>query len=107
MIVLGELEKCRRYIESHPKEKNRNKRSFHVGPCITISRETGTCARCVSEELVKFFRHKVGDAKPGWNIFDKNLIEKVLEDYNFPETLKNLLEEDKVSFFSSMLNEMI
>lgn len=107
MLTLGELEKCKLYIESHSKKQEKNKRKLPVGPCITISRETGTGAKLVSEELIKFFRAKTNVDKPDWTIFDKNLIEKVLTDHNLPETLKALMIEDKVSFFASMLNEML
>jgi hypothetical protein len=106
MLTLGEFEKCRLYIESHSKEKEKNKR-LSAGPCITISRETGTSAKLVSEELIKFFIEKTKSDKSAWTIFDKNLIEKVLIDHNLPETLKNLMIEDKVSYFASMLNEML
>lgn len=109
MLVLGELEKCKRYIESHSAavyESGRISGRTKRGPCITISRETGTGAKRVSEALVKFFRRYHIEDAPDWTIFDRNLIEKVLEDHHLPSRLSSLMEEDKVSFFSAMLNEM-
>lgn len=106
MRIPGELEKCRLYIESHAVENGKRKKRLPVGPCVTISRETGTNAEIVSEELVKFFKEKTKRKVPEWTIFDKNLIEKVLEDHRLPGTLKDLMEEDRVSFFSSIFNEM-
>ena len=83
------------------------KKRFSSGPCITVSRETGTSAKLVCEELIKFFNEKnVTPDSPDWTIFDKNLIEKVLDDHKLPNTLKELMAEEKISFFSSMLNEM-
>lgn len=105
MLALGELEKSRRYIEARYKEKNNI--DYPVGPCITISRETGTCAKCISEELVKFLNRKSYVKEPEWTIFDKNLIDKVIEDHNLPGVLKSLMVEEKVSFFASMINEML
>lgn len=105
--IPGELEKCRIYIETHAAEEGKRKRKLPPGPCITISRETGTNAKPVSEELVKYFAENTGQSTPEWTIFDKNLIEKVLEDHNLPATLKELMEESKVSFFSAVLNEML
>jgi hypothetical protein len=107
MRIPGELEKCRLYIESHSKENGIGKKRLHSGPCITISRETGTSAKLVSEELVKFFNENIIENSPDWTIFDKNLIEKVLEDHHLPGTLRDLMEENKISYFSSMLNEML
>ena len=106
MLTIGELEKCRRYIESHSKEGGITSRKFPAGPCITISRETGTCARCISEELIKFFQKKSDENEPGWTLFDKNLIGKVLADHNLPGVLEKLMEEERISFFASMLNEI-
>ncbi|RPI74343.1 MAG: cytidylate kinase-like family protein [Ignavibacteriales bacterium] len=106
MLTLGELEKCRRYIESHSGEKMNYSRQFPAGPCITISRETGTCAKCISEELIKFFTDRSYEDKPGWTLLDKNIIAKVLEEYNLPGVLEKLMEEEKISFFGSFLNEM-
>jgi hypothetical protein len=105
MLTLGELEKCRRYIETHSLEQTIG-RGYPAGPCITISRETGTCAKRISEELIKFFKDKSNEDKPKWMLFDKNLIQKVLEDHNLPGVLEKIMEEDKISFFASMLNEM-
>jgi cytidylate kinase len=109
MLVLGELEKCKRYIESHSAaiyERGRTLVRLRRGPCITISRETGTGARRVSEALVKYLQKYHIEDSPGWTIFDKNLIQKVLEDHQLPARLSSLMEEDKISFFSSILNEM-
>ncbi|OGU33324.1 MAG: hypothetical protein A2057_14350 [Ignavibacteria bacterium GWA2_35_9] len=106
MRIPGELEKCRLYIESHAVKNGIGKKRLPPGPCITFSRETGTSAKLVCEELIKFFNENIKQDSPEWTIFDRNLIEKVLEDHYLPTTLKNLMEEDKVSFFSSMLNEM-
>jgi len=107
MRIPGELEKCRLYIESHSKENGIGKKRLRGGPCITISRETGTSAKLVSEELVKLFNENIIEKSSGWTIFDRNLIEKVLEDHHLPSALKDLMEENKISFFSSMLNEML
>jgi len=87
MRIPGELEKCRLYIESHAVE-NGKRRRLPPGPCITISRETGTNAEIVSEELIKFFRGKTKKSSPEWAIFDKNLITKVLADHHLPCFLK-------------------
>ena len=107
MRILGELEKCRLYIESHAVNNGMKKKGFPTGPCITVSRETGTSAKLVCEELIKFFNEKnVAQDSPEWTIFDKNLIEKVLDDHKLPDALKELMAEEKISFFSSMLNEM-
>src|SRR3970282_1092419 len=100
MLISGALEKARLYIETHSKEKESDKRGkFEKGPCITISRETGAGADGISQKLVEIFQNYKKETLPDWTIFDKNLIEKVLEDHHLPKTLTEVFDEKKYSSF--------
>ena len=51
---------------------------------VTISRQTGSGAHVVGEELAKHLQaHSPKDAPP-WTLFDRNLVEKVLEEHHLP-----------------------
>lgn len=67
-------------------------------PVVTISRETGagaiTIAHLVAERLNRV-AHK--DECP-WTVFDRNLIEKVLEDHDLPGAIKRFVQEDATVF---------
>ena len=106
-VVKGAFEKAKLYIESHSKEPIWTQQKKKQGPCITISRETGAGAGCVGDELVKFFQSfcEVGDIP--WTAFDKNLIEKVMEDHHLPQKLKQYFIEDKLSEFKATINELL
>ncbi len=108
MIVKGAFEKARVYIESHSDlSKDSEHYKIKPGPCITISRETGAGADVVSELLVEFFKsYKTLNPQP-WTIFDKNLIEKVLEDHHLPHKLSQYMVEDKISDIKSDLNDLL
>jgi len=108
MIVKGTFEKARIYIESHS-DLSRDSEHYKIkpGPCITISRETGAGADVVSELLLEFFKpFKTTNPQP-WTIFDKNLIEKVLEDHHLPHKLSQYMVEDKISDIKSDLNDLL
>jgi len=110
MLNRGPLERAREYVKSHPKLAETpvvKSQKIFSGPCITISRETGAKADAVSENLVEFF-NKYNNRNPvPWTIFDRNLIEKVIQDHNLPQSLSKLMEEEKYSAVKSLMIELL
>jgi cytidylate kinase len=106
MLVKGSFQKAKLYIESHSKDSDQLYRPSKKGPCITISRETGAGADKVSEALVEFFQLFNDEHSIPWTAFDRNLIEKVLEDHHLPQKLCQYFVEDKLSELKSMVNEI-
>lgn len=108
MLISGALEKARVYIETHSKEKEPDKKGkFEIGPCITISRETGAGADIISQKLIEILQKNKKENLPDWTIFDKNLIEKVLEDHHLPKTLSEVFDEKKYSAIISFASELL
>jgi hypothetical protein len=103
MHIKGGFEKAKVYIESH---SLLGQDKVPQGPCITISRETGAGSDMVSEHLIEFFKEKIKNKNVNWSIFDRNLIEKVMEDHNLPGTLNDYFSEEKKSKFTSMIDEL-
>lgn len=101
----GAFEKCRQYIELHAKESGDAKRT--PGPCITISRETGSAAEMLNEKLIEFFRQYKNPMNGDWAVFDKNLLQKVIDDHNLPGQISEYMKEDKYSNISSVVQEML
>lgn len=85
-------------LKKHP-ETQQNRTIFRqIRPFVTISRETGAGGTSVGEELVEYLNsndYSKGDVK--WTLFDKNLIEKVIEDHKLPEVFKHYLSEQTIS----------
>lgn len=108
MLISGSLEKARLYIETHSTEKDLDKRGkFIKGPCITISRETGSGGDDIAQKLVEVLQKYKKENLPNWTIFDKNLIEKVIEDHNLPKTLSDVFDEKKYSSILSFASEVL
>lgn len=108
MLISGALEKAKLYIETHSKEKDlRERGKFEKGPCITISRETGAGADVVSQKLIEIFQKYKKPSLPNWTIFEKNLIQKVLEDHQLPKTLSEVFDEKKYSSILSFASEIL
>lgn len=69
----------------------------NIRRAVTISRQAACGAVVVAEKLARYLQqHSPGDACP-WTVFDRNLIDKVLEDHNLPTRLAKFLPEDRVS----------
>ncbi|MCX6150521.1 MAG: cytidylate kinase-like family protein [Ignavibacteriales bacterium] len=104
MKVKSESEKAREYLESHTAGSHLIKM---VGPCITVSRQSGAGSGIVDEKLKDILRQHQSEEYGDWEIFDKNLIEKVLEDHNLPERLGKLFHQEKHSSAKSMVSELL
>jgi hypothetical protein len=100
MPVVGSFEKAKHYIESH--EKGFDSRTKKGAPCITISRETGTGADRVGEVLINFF----AQFNAPFTLFDKNLIDRVLEDNALPQKLSSYMPEAKFPAIKTAMNEL-
>lgn len=109
MLVSGAYEKAKLYIEAHSKEKEaleKKETKLEPGPCITISRQTGAAAGEISDLLIDILKARSKNQNLAWAVFDKNLIEKVIENHNLPDKLSNYLTEEKRSFLNSIMNEL-
>lgn len=73
---------------------------------VTISREAGSGAHVVAEELVALLHVHAPKGDPPWTIFDRNLVEKVLEDHDLPSQLARFMPEDRVSELKEAVEEL-
>jgi len=102
------LEYCPSFISSQaqsaeglevPVQKN-------VRRAVTISRQAGCGALVVAEKLARYLEeHAAGNACP-WTVFDRNLIDKVLEDHGLPACLAKFLPEDRVSQLADLMADV-
>lgn len=73
---------------------------------VAISRQTGSGAHIVAQKLAAYFHaHDLKGSCP-WAVFDRNLVEKVLEDHNLPQRLARFMPEDRASEISDILDEL-
>ena len=66
-------------------------------PVVTISRESGAGAVTIARMLAKKLDQRSTDPDdPPWTVFNRKLVEKVLEDHELPGTLKRFMPEDAI-----------
>lgn len=104
MLAVGAYEKCKQYISLQSSKEEIKKEIF---PCITISRQTGSGSYEISERLINLLQQKTKDRKNPWTYFNKELINKVIEDFNLPKVFTTYIIEDKYSHISDAVNELL
>lgn len=76
-------------------------------PAVTISRGTGAGGLTVAELLAKYLDQQSPVSGAPWTVFDKRLVELVLEKLNLPSRLASSLPEDKVSGVTDAIEELL
>ena len=74
---------------------------------ITISRECGSGAHCVATCLARYLQARMPRERGSWTVFDKNLVERVLEDHSLPSRLADLMPEDRIPELTGALDELL
>lgn len=73
---------------------------------VTISRETGCGAPTIAENLAALLQAKTpADACP-WTVFDRNLVDKVVQEHALPERVARFMREDRISAISDTMEEL-
>ena len=106
-MAIGAYEKSKRYIESHTKKSDKSYTKREVYPCITISRQTGAGSKPVCEKLIEIMDEYSEFEGVNWAFFDRNLIEKVLEDHNLPKQISEFMHEGKYKHLNAVVNELL
>lgn len=102
------LEHCLSFINSQLQSADEAKKSIETGVrrAVTISRQTGCGAFAIAESLARYLQERSPKGACPWTVFDRNLIDKVLEDHNLPACLAKFLPEDRVSELEDFLGEI-
>jgi Cytidylate kinase-like family len=103
------FEKCCPFIESHFHPDSRVKHPLESNVprlVVTISRESGSGAHAVGEKLAEYLQGQTSKDVLPWMLFDRNLVERVLEEHNLPSRLSRFMPEDRVSNLTDLTQEM-
>jgi Cytidylate kinase-like family len=109
-IDSDDLGLCRSYVVSQIEDQQRLElqgRRPPPGPAITISFQTGAGAHDVARELAAILQKPLPAGSPPWAVFDRQLIEKVLEEHNLPKDLARHMPEDRRSYIQDVMEEFV
>jgi len=109
MNVEPKLERCLAFINCQLRPASASARpSLAANPwrAVTISRQTGAGAHEVAEALAECLQALGKSSAHPWTVFDRNLVEKVLEDHHLPARLARFMPEDRVSQIDDVLEDI-
>lgn len=73
---------------------------------ITISRQSGTGGHLVAEQVAQYLQNHNHEGAASWVVFDRNLLEKVLQDHQLPARLAKYMPEDRILGIHDTLDEL-
>lgn len=103
------LDKARAYLATQMREESARKRLSDKAPVfVTISRESGAGGLVVAEHLADLLNER-GLGAPGipWTVFEKNLLEKVIEENELPESYMDQMEEKVLPALQTSVSELL
>ncbi len=86
--------------------KTLDKSDLPGNPFVTVSRTTGAGGVNFPEKLVHHLNEQESIPENKWMIFDKDVLEMVLEEHNLPKEIKKFMPEKKVSEFQDVIEQL-
>jgi cytidylate kinase len=109
MMTQVGFDQCLSFIncQLQPPAKTAAMGKDNVQKCaITISRQSGCGAHAIAEKLACLLQARDPQGLPAWTVFDRNLVEKVLEDHQLPMRLARFMPEDRISEINDIMDEL-
>ncbi len=75
-------------------------------PAITISRMTASGGRTIASKLAEYLQERAPVDRQ-WTVFDKNLIERVLEEHHLPKSTAEFMPENHKAMLGDMVEEFL
>src|SRR5208337_2709722 len=101
------IEQCESFINCHLRAPGAGRVAHGMSTvrrAVTISRQSGCGAHRVAGNLAVYL-HEHGDGTR-WAVFDRNLVEKVLQDHNLSPRLAAFMPEDRFHGIDDTLDEL-
>ena len=76
-------------------------------PAVTISRETGAGGVSIAGKLADYLQNSAPRPGAPWTVFDRNLVERVLEDHHLPKRIAQYMQEARVSELQNMVEDVL
>ena len=103
------MDNCLAFINSQLRPPHWAAENQHGRPqrrAITISRQSGSGGHSVAQCLIELLQARSGKDECPWAVFDRNLVERVLEDHNLPKRLGRFMPEDRILEISDTMDEL-
>jgi len=98
------MAQCRAYIESQTLSRSTARKVF---PSVTISRQAGAGGLLVAGYFREIMEAQRKTAGPPWTIFDRALVQQILEDHHLPLSIAKFYPEDVHSDLEGVVGELL
>jgi cytidylate kinase len=101
-------ERCLEFVQAQARLMNRRPgRGAPPRPgVVTISRQAGSGAHFAAAELITTLQARASGSAVPWKVFDRDLVERVLQEHDLPERMAAFMPEDRMSAVSDTLDEL-
>ncbi|MCX6891727.1 MAG: cytidylate kinase-like family protein [Verrucomicrobiota bacterium] len=109
MIAQPSIERCKAFIDCQlqpARERLAAAKSGERWRAVTISRQAGSGAHAMAEELAYYMQTSRPKETPPWTVFDRDLVKKVIEEHHLPERMARFLAEDRISELQDTVDEL-
>ncbi len=110
MPISSSAEKCLSFVNAQlkPRAKGEPKPGeFGQRPLVTISRETGSGGVTLGEALADYLNAKSPKGSVPWTVFDKNLVQTILDDHELPARIARFMPEDRPPGVEDAVGEIL
>ncbi|HXS69587.1 MAG TPA: cytidylate kinase family protein [Candidatus Polarisedimenticolia bacterium] len=87
------------YLKSHEPT------SPNFGPSITLSQQTGSGAHDIAEHVAKMMQELEAHDGKEWNVFDRQIVQRALEEHELPAQFEKYMTEDRRSYVDDVMDE--
>jgi cytidylate kinase len=94
-----------RFLTAHATLHEKDKETPRVRPFLTISREAGAGGHTVGQRIVEMLNEQ--RRKAPWTVFDKELVDVVIEKHALPKNFSKYMTEAGVNAFESFVAELV
>lgn len=109
MSYRSPLERCLTFVEIQldPASRAAARAARKPRPVVTISRQAGLHGTPLAEAVAAGLEAKLPKKSGPWAVFNKELVEKLLEDEDLPARLKEFSAEDPLSGLAFAVEELV
>ncbi len=76
-------------------------------PSVTVSRQAGSRGERIVSLLAEELDGRDKSSRHGWAYFDRDLVKRVLDDHELPESIQEFMPEDAKSPITAAIEEML
>jgi hypothetical protein len=103
-----DMNQCRSYLLCQVKEREQKPaHSIRPGPAITLSYQTGAGEHEIATRIAEILQAGESGMTTPWTVFDRRLVERVLKEHQFPESMARFLPEDRRTFVEEEIGDLL